>query len=77
MDVDPNELLERSWPEYRRLVLSELQRIDAHSEKISQSLNDIRVQVGMLQVKASIFGAAAGAGVALVLQLALKTGGLK
>jgi len=67
---------ERSWPEYRRLVIAELARIDKGmtdlNEKLEraldqrdQSITDIKVEVAMLKVKASIWGGLAGLVVAV------------
>ena len=67
---------ERSWPEYRRLVIAELARIDKGmtdlNEKLEraldqrdQSITDIKVEVAMLKVKASIWGGLSGLVVAV------------
>jgi hypothetical protein len=62
-----------TWDEYRRLVLAELERISIavvtvndkldrfHSEEISK----LKIDVAMLQVKASLWGAGAGLLVAI------------
>src|SRR4051812_38454588 len=62
---------ERGWPEYRRLILAELERIDKGMTDLNvklekaldsrdQSISDLRVSVAMLQVKASLFGGLTG-----------------
>lgn len=79
-----DELDERSWPEYRRLVLNELERIDralnALNTKLDsagierdKAISDLRVSVAMLQVKCSMWGALCGFGTAVAV-LVLKSG---
>ncbi len=62
---------ERTWPEYRRLVLSELERIDralnTMNEKLDRSfdsrdsrMRSAEVSIAMLQVKCSLWGGIAG-----------------
>ena len=77
MAEDSNEFLlgdgDKSWREYRRLILSELDRINVsilslntklerfHNEEIGQ----LRVDIAMLQVKSGVWGAMAGLAVAI------------
>lgn len=72
MAEDPDS--ERSWFEYRRLVLGALDRIDGQISAVNNKLDaqdgirgkeiaDLRVEVGMLKVKAAMWGVASGAGV--------------
>lgn len=62
---------ENGWSEYRRLVLSRLDQLDeslkaqeklyrAQSQLWVAELNELRVCVGKLQVKASVWGGLAG-----------------
>jgi len=62
---------ERSWAEYRRLILAELERIDrgmvamnAKMEVITnlrdETIAKMRVEIAMLKVQAGAWGAAAG-----------------
>lgn len=75
---------EDSWMQYRRLVLGELERLNlslaALAQKMDslnlqrdQSINDLKVEVAMLKVKATMMGMGAGAAmsgiVAVVVQL--------
>lgn len=72
--------LENTWHEYRLLVLGGLQRIDKELESLNRKLDqqdgvhgkeisDLRVEVGMLKVKASVYGAMGGTVMAIVLTL--------
>ncbi len=78
--VDPED--DRSWPEYRRLVLSELERIDKRLSGLYEKLDkdfesrDIRmrsaeISIAMLQVKCGMWGGLSGA-VSAGLMLLLK-----
>lgn len=75
-----DDLDERSWPEYRRLVLNELERIDralgalnmkldAGAAEKDKGISDLRVNVAMLQVKCGMWGALSGLGAALAVVL--------
>lgn len=75
-----DDLDERSWPEYRRLVLNELERIDRALGTMNTKLDlgaverdrgigDLRVAVAMLQVKCGMWGALSGLGAALAVIL--------
>lgn len=56
------------WTEYRRLILSELERINKALHEIDEKIDDkligevakLKVDVGMLQVRSGIWGAIAG-----------------
>lgn len=62
-----------SWGEYRRLILSELERIGRDIETINKKLDglrqddlaQVRVDIAMLQVKSGVWGALSGLVVAL------------
>lgn len=49
-----------SWGEYRRLVLSELERIDRSLAIIHRDVSSIRSEVTTLKVKASVWGLMGG-----------------
>ena len=48
------------WKEYRRLVLSELERLNAHGERIDKALATISTDITMLKVKAGLWGLLGG-----------------
>lgn len=56
------------WVEYRRLILSELERINAALHDINDKIDDrlvnevakLKVDIGMLQVRSGVWGAVAG-----------------
>ncbi len=63
---------DRTWMEYRQLVLSELERLnqsiidmggrlDRNYHDYSVELSKIKIDIAMLQVKSGLWGAAAGA----------------
>lgn len=60
--------VESSWPEYRRMVLAELERLnkgisDLHSKidgATNQRISKNEIDIAMLQVKSGVWGAAAG-----------------
>jgi len=67
---------EKTWVEYRQLILSELHRLQSNiidlGNKIDRNYNDyqaemskIKIDVAMLQVKSGVWGAVAGLLVAL------------
>ena len=64
------------WREYRRLVMAELQRASTERAEIKKAVGDVRVDIGMLQVKAGAWGAVGGfliaAPVAIGMVLALQ-----
>lgn len=60
------------WSQYRRLVISELERLNITLEKIQLELAHVKVAVALLQLKASIWGATAG-GVVVIGAILLKS----
>lgn len=58
-----------NWAEYRRLVLSEIERLTVEMQRLDVKLQAIRVddiptvrrEITMLQVKSGVWGAVAGA----------------
>lgn len=67
---------EKSWFEYRRLVMGELERIsrqitmleskiDGQKTLRDAEVSELRVKIGMLEVKAGIYGALSGLLVAI------------
>ena len=69
----PNTPRPEDWSEYRRLILQELERLNMLAHDLSDEIRDIRnkdlsqvrVDIAMLQVKAGVWGAVAGAVIAL------------
>lgn len=77
---------ERSWTEYRRLILNELERIDRGMTTLNVKMDNatstrdaditaLRVEIAMLKVKASMWGGASGTAVAAVASFLFKYGG--
>ncbi len=50
----------KGWPEWGNHVLKELERLNESQDKIESRLTQIEINIGMLQVKAGIWGAMAG-----------------
>lgn len=48
------------WPEYKKLVMAELERINEQLGGMNKRLNRIEVEIGMLKVKAGVWGVAGG-----------------
>ncbi len=48
------------WIEYRRLVLSELERLNEGQEETRDEVRAIRTDIATLKVKSGLWGAAAG-----------------
>lgn len=74
MPPDPhNTPRPEDWSEYRRLILQELERLNMLAHDLSDEIRDIRnkdlsqvrIDIAMLQVKAGVWGAVAGAVIAL------------
>lgn len=75
-----------SWLEYKRLVLAELKRgndgLEALQQKLSnfkaesaKQISDLKVEVGMLKVKAGVWGALGGivpAAISIIYMMASK-----
>jgi hypothetical protein len=68
---------EQSWHEYRRLVLNELERLNDNITALTlkienlngareRDISDLRVKVGMLEVKSGIWGAVGGSLASLI-----------
>jgi len=49
-----------TWIEYRKLVLSELERLNIKVMEIDQNLNSTKTDIAMLQIKAGLWGAISG-----------------
>lgn len=79
----PDGPVPENWGEYRRLILSELERISKDLEVLSDKLDlfrrdeisKIQIDVAMLKVKAGVWGAAGGLMVALAATLIRVMGG--
>lgn len=51
---------ENGWPEYQRLVLAELTRLDETVQQVKKDVEHIRISVAVLRTKAISWGAAGG-----------------
>ncbi len=49
------------WIEYRKLILSELERMNRNMESLRDDVEGLRREVSMLKVKSGVWGAIAGA----------------
>jgi len=49
------------WSEYEQFVLMEMKRHNEWLEKIDNRIGQIEIEIAVLKVKASMWGAAAGA----------------
>ena len=49
------------WEKYQNLVLTELKRCHVMQEKSDEKIRQLQIDLAKLQVKASLFGAIAGA----------------
>ncbi len=76
------DLTDNNWGEYRRLIIDTLERIDRELASINAKIDDrddtrgaqiadLRIEVGMLKVKAAIGGVIGGAAVSAILSLAI------
>ena len=71
---------EKSWSDYRRLVLAELERVNRQVTETNLKIDALRdgdlsrlkVEVAMLKVKASIAGTIGGAIVATIVSVMLR-----
>jgi len=57
MSNDPNKLENGSWAEWRRLVLSELSRLNSDIEELQKNQKKIEVQLATLSTKIIMYGA--------------------
>ena len=62
MSNDPNKLENGSWAEWRRLVLSELNRLNSDIEELQKNQKKIEVQLATMSAKLVMYGTI-GAGV--------------
>lgn len=58
---DPNKLENGSWAEWRRLVLSELNRLDSDIDKLQSNQKKIELQVATQTSKLAMIGTIGGA----------------
>lgn len=56
MSNDPNKLENGSWAEWRRLVLSELSRLNSDIEELQKNQKKIEVQLATLSTKIIMYG---------------------
>jgi hypothetical protein len=58
-----------SWAMWQRLVLSEIKRLDEKCRELDRDKNEIMIKLAVLQTKAAMWGAVAGALFAGVIEL--------
>jgi hypothetical protein len=56
MSNDPNKLENGSWAEWRRLVLSELSRLNSDIEELQKNQKKIEVHLATLSTKIIMYG---------------------
>ena len=56
MDKEPNKLENGSWAEWRRLVLSELSRLNSDIEELQKNQKRIEVQLATMSAKLVMYG---------------------
>jgi len=56
MSNDPNKLENGSWAEWRRLVLSEISRLNSDIEELQKNQKKIEVQIATLSTKIIMYG---------------------
>ena len=56
MSNDPNKLENGSWAEWRRLVLSELHRLDSDIAELQKNQKRIEVQLASQNSKLAMYG---------------------
>ena len=56
MSNDPNKLENGSWAEGRRLVLSELSRLNSDIEELQKNQKKIEVQLATMSAKLVMYG---------------------
>ena len=54
--TEPTKLENGSWAEWRRLVLSELNRLDGNISELQKNQKRIEVQLATLQTKLVMYG---------------------
>ena len=60
MSNDPNKLENGSWAEWRRLVLSELSRLNSDIEELQKNQKKIEVQLATMSAKLVMYGTIGG-----------------
>lgn len=60
---------DNGWVEYRKLVLSELERLNTSVEGLRDDLNNIRNDITALKIKAGFWGLVGATPVAVVIAL--------
>jgi len=55
-----NETRSNGWTEYQRLVMNTLEQHEKKLGEIAEALTDIKVELGMLKVKAGMWGVIGG-----------------
>ena len=60
MTIAMDDMTANGWTEYQRLVMNTLEQHEKKLELISHTLTDIKVEIGMLKVKAGLWGTIGG-----------------
>ena len=63
---EKNNMTNGSWGEYRRLVLSELERMNDNLETLNGKVQDVRNDISILKTKASFIGGLSGLATAII-----------
>lgn len=50
MDTNDRGITQNGWNEYSKLVLAELERLNENDEKIQETLNEINLKLGKIEV---------------------------
>ena len=67
-----DEKNQNGWPEYSRLVLSQIADLKCSVEKLDEKLDKVTIDVAQLKVKAALVGGTAGAILATVANVIVK-----
>ena len=66
MSKDPNKLENGSWAEWRRLVLSELHRLDSDIAELQKNQKRIEVQLAAQTSKLAMYGIIGGSAIGFI-----------
>ena len=51
---------DQGWTQYEKLVLSELERLNAETKCIQESINQVHIDIASFKIKSGLWGAIAG-----------------
>ena len=57
------------WNEWSKHVLKSLERIDTDLQRVEKGVNEVKLEIAMLKVKASIWGGLAGTIPIIILEI--------